>query len=180
MVLNRGYIHIITGNGPGKTTSAFGLGFRAAGHGLKVHIIQFLKSGWHGTQYGEVKTASKIKNIIVSQFGSGKFFRLKDEKIIEKDLEIVQKGFEFSKKVINGGNFDLVVLDEILVAVYFGLIKISSVIDLLKNKPSNVELVLTGRYAPKKLFRFADYISEIKEIKHPYPKKEKGRIGIEI
>lgn len=169
--LKTGLIHIYTGNGKGKTTSALGCSLRAVGQGLKVCFIQFMK----GYEYGETKI--KIKNLKVKQFGRAIF--VNKENPNKKDIELARKGFEFAKKVINSKEYNLVVLDEINVAIDFNLIKLKDVLELIKNKPKEVEIVLTGRNAKKELIELADYVSEINEVKHPYQKGIKQRKGIE-
>ncbi|MEM3068392.1 MAG: cob(I)yrinic acid a,c-diamide adenosyltransferase [Nitrososphaerales archaeon] len=175
--IEKGLVHIITGKGKGKTTSAIGQGLRAAGHGLKVYMIQFMKGEFEGKKYGEIKSIKKFRNFNVIQFGSGKL--LSHGAPNETDFKLARKGFEHAKKIINSNKYDMVILDEIWVAVHHNLIDLSEVIDLIKKKPEHVELVLTGRYAPKEAYDYADYVSEIKKIKHPYSKGLKARIGVE-
>lgn len=168
--IKNGLIHIYTGNGKGKTTSALGLSLRAIGHGKKVCFIQFMK----GYEYGE--TLVKVKNLKIKQFGRKNFVDKKNK----KDIELAKEGLEFAKKVIKSKKYDLVVLDEINVAVNFNLIPLEDVINLIKNKPKETEIILTGRYAKKELIELADYVSEIKEVKHPYQRGIKARKGIEF
>ncbi|MEM3382429.1 MAG: cob(I)yrinic acid a,c-diamide adenosyltransferase [Nitrososphaerales archaeon] len=175
--IKKGFVHIITGKGMGKTTSAIGLGLRAVGHGLKVYMIQFMKGEWEGKKYGEIKSIKKFRNFKVAQFGSGEL--VSHHSPTKKDLELAKKGFEYAKRIINSSKYDMVILDEIWVAVHHKLIKLSEVISLIEKKPEHIELVLTGRYAPKKAYDYADYVSEIKKIKHPYSKGLKAREGIE-
>ncbi|MHA1596397.1 MAG: cob(I)yrinic acid a,c-diamide adenosyltransferase [Candidatus Asgardarchaeia archaeon] len=169
-----GLIHLYTGNGKGKTTASIGLGVRAAGQGLKVCMIEFLKGR---KDLGEIKIKDRIPNFEIFQFGRENFV-FKD-KIKREDLEIARRGFDFAKKTIMGGDFDLVILDEVTLAVYFGLIELSSLIELLKSKPKHVEVVLTGRYADPALVEIADLVTEMREIKHPYRKGIGARRGIE-
>ncbi|MGQ9469354.1 MAG: cob(I)yrinic acid a,c-diamide adenosyltransferase [Nitrososphaerales archaeon] len=175
--IEKGLVHIITGEGMGKTTSAIGLGLRAVGHGLKVYMIQFMKRESKGKEYGEIKSIKKFRNFKVAQFGSGKL--ISHSTPTETDFELAKKGFEHAKEVISGSKYDMVILDEIWVAVHHKLISLSEVISLIKNKPENIELVLTGRHAPKEAYDYADYVSEIKKIKHPYSKGVKARLGVE-
>lgn len=172
MPIKNGLIHIYTGNGKGKTTSALGLSLRAVGRGMKVCIIQFMK----GYEYGETKI--KIKNLKIFQFGRAGFVDKKNPS--KEDVELAKEGYEFAKKVIKSKKYDLVILDEINVAIEFKLIKLEDVLELIKNKPKNLELILTGRYAKKELISIADYVSDINEIKHPYQKGIKARKGIEF
>ena len=170
--MKKGLVQIYTGNGKGKTTAALGLALRAAGAGFKVYICQFIKS----KLYSEIKTLKKLKNIKVEQCGRGCFIKGKPKKI---DLIYAQKGLYRSKQIIASGKYDLVVLDEANIALKLGLIKTKDIVNMIKHKPSSVELVLTGRYCPRALLKHADLITEMKDIKHPYKKGIKARLGIE-
>ncbi|HII95427.1 MAG TPA: cob(I)yrinic acid a,c-diamide adenosyltransferase [Candidatus Methanofastidiosum sp.] len=170
----KGLIQVYTGNGKGKSTAAFGLALRASGRGLKTIIIQFMKQG---NTYGEHFAIAKIENIEIVSFGKPKFVNFKNPS--KEDIELVNEAFEFSKKTINSGKYDIVILDEINIALNFKLLEIEKVIDLLKNRPENLEVVLTGRLAPQELIDLADLVSEIVEIKHPYQKGIGAREGIE-
>jgi len=167
-----GFVHIYTGNGRGKTTAAIGLAIRAAGAGFKVAIIQFLK----GMEYSEVKALKTISSIELHQYGRKCFIRSAPEK---EDIEIAQKGISLAEKLIKSGKYRLVILDEINVAIYFGLISTARVLNIVKNRPENVDILLTGRYAPKELIDLADLVTEMVEIKHYYRKGIKGRKGFE-
>ncbi len=170
--MNFGFVHIYTGNGKGKTTAAFGLAIRAAGNGYKTFIGQFLK----GVKYGELEIEKFTEGLVkVKQFGKPSFVH----EITEEDKKLAQKGFDECKKAIFSGDYNIVILDEINVALYFKLIELNKVIELIKNKPENVEIVLTGRYAPKELIELADLVTEMKEIKHYYQKGIEAREGIE-
>ena len=168
-----GLVQVYTGNGKGKTTAAIGQAIRACGHGLKVFMIQFMK----GREYGELKLARGMKNFTIEQYGLDTFVEKNNP--TEEDLELAQNGLERARQVIMSGNYDIVILDEINVAIDYGLIKLDAVINLIKNKPKGVELILTGRYAPREIIRIADLVSEIKEVKHHYTKGIKARKGIE-
>jgi cob(I)alamin adenosyltransferase len=171
--VNKGYIHIYTGNGKGKTTAAFGLALRASGAGLKVYIGQFIK----GKVYHEIKALNKnFPNITIRQFGLGCFI-LKDP--TKEDKEAAQSGFEKIKIIIEGSKYDLVIMDEVNIALYFQLIDLQDLIEVIRNKPAPVELVLTGRYAPDELIACADLVTEMKEIKHYYQNGIEARKGIE-
>ncbi len=167
-----GYVHVYTGNGKGKTTAALGLAVRAAGRGYKTFIGQFLK----GVEYGELKIEEFTNGLVkIRQFGKKTFVH----DITEEDIKLAEKGFEECRKAIFSGNYHIVVLDEINVAIYFRLIKTEDVVKLIKEKPKGVEIVLTGRYAPKVLIEIADLVSEIREVKHYYQKGIEARDGIE-
>lgn len=170
--LKRGFIHIYTGNGKGKTTAAIGLAIRAAGAGLKVYIGQFLKGGY----YSELNALKKFKNIKVEQFGRGCFIK---KKATKEDLKLAKNGLEKVKKIISEGVCDVMILDEINVAVHLKLLKLNDVINLIKKMPKKMELILTGRYLHPKILKIADLISEVKEVKHYYKKGIKARRGIE-
>ncbi len=167
-------IQIYTGNGKGKTTAAIGLGIRAIGHGYKVLMVQFMKGE---DIYGEIKALKNIPNFEVYQFGLKTFVKKGDLK--EKEIKITREGFLFAKEKIMSKNYFLVILDEINIAIDYGLIPLEEVIELLKNSPKETEIVLTGRYCPKELYEYADLVSEIKEVKHPFQKGFFGRKGID-
>lgn len=170
----KGLIEVYTGNGKGKSTAAFGLALRASGRGLKSIIIQFMKQG---TSYGEHFAIEKIKNIEIVSFGTPKFVNFKNPS--KEDIDLAKEALEFSKKAINSIKYDIVILDEINIALHFKLIELEKVIDMLKNKPESVEVILTGRSAPNELIEIADLVSEIIEVKHPYQKGFGAREGIE-
>jgi len=173
MRLKRGYIQVYTGKGKGKTTAALGLALRAAGAGLKVYIGQFIKKGC----YSEVKALKKYrKNIKIEQFGRGCFIRKKPN---EKDIALAKRGLNIIREIIAANKYDLVILDEINVALYFNLVSVKDVQNVLKNKPKNIELILTGRKAPKEILKCADLITEMQEIKHYYCRGVSNRIGID-
>ena len=175
--LKEGYVHLITGDGPGKTTSAIGLAIRAMGNGLKVCIVQFMKSNQTGKEYGELNFLKGSKNIMIKQFGTG--FFLKKGKYSSKDRHIAAEGLKFAKKIMFSGKVDLIILDEVNVALDFGLLNIEDVLTLIKSKPKNVELILTGRNAPKELYKEVDYAVLINSLKHPYDQGVQARKGIE-
>ncbi len=173
MKLKKGYIQVYTGNGKGKTTAALGLALRAAGAGLKVYIGQFIKSG----KYSEIKTLKKLKrNIKVEQFGRECFVTKKPK---EKDIALAKRGISIVKNVISKGKYDVAILDEINIALYFKLIPLKDIIEILKNKPKKMEIILTGRHAPKKILKIANLVTDMKEIKHYYKRGIKARCGIE-
>jgi len=167
-------LHIYTGNGKGKTTASLGLGLRAVGAGKKVLLIQFLKDG----KSSEIKVIKKIKNFDFKTFGRKGF--VNKDNLLKKDFDLAMQGFNFVQKVIKSKKYDLMILDEINVANYFGLIKTEDLIDLIKKIPSKTELILTGRKASKKLIQLADLVTGMKEIKHYYTKNIKPRKGIEF
>lgn len=167
-------IHIYIGNGKGKTTAAIGLGLRAVGAGKKVLLVQFLKDG----QSSEIKAVKKIRNFDFKSFGKKGF--INKNNLTEKDFNHAKRGFNFVQKAISSKKYDLIILDEINPANYFGLIKTEDLINLIKKTPSKTELILTGRKPAKKIIQTADLITEMKEIKHYYKKGLKARKGIEF
>jgi len=173
--LKEGLVQVYTGNGKGKTSAAFGLALRAIGRGLKVYIIQFIKGGF---DYGELYIIDKLPNLKLKAFGQGKFVTQFPPS--KKDVKIAKEALELAKKIVKSGEYDIVILDEVNVAMSLRLIKTEEVINLIKEKPEHVELVLTGRYAPKEIIDIADLVTEMKEIKHPFQKGIPPRKGIEF
>ena len=174
--MKQGLIQIYTGDGKGKTTSALGLAMRARGHGLKVCYIYFHKEPrkW---EYGEHKI---LKKIGVKVFGFAKehpyfFKKINPEKVREACL----KGLGFVKGIFKSNNYDILILDEILISLRDGFLKEEEILEIFNDKPRNLELVLTGRGATDKIIENSDLVSEIKKIKHPYDKSTKRRKGIE-
>lgn len=173
--LNKGLVHVYTGNGKGKTTASLGLAVRAMGHGFKVFMLQFMKGS---KEYGELKAAENyLPNLIIVQSGLETF--VSKDNPSRADLDLAKQGLDTARKVIQEGHYDLVILDEINVAVDFNLLDVDDVVDLIKTKPNHVELVLTGRYVPKKIADQADLISDITLVKHPYYQGVPARKGIE-
>ena len=171
----RGLVHIYTGAGKGKTTASLDMVLRACGHGWKVLMICFMKGD---PNYGEVKISEKIPNFTLIQSGLPTF--VKKGEPSPEDLRLAQDGFERAKKAVKKNEVDLLILDEINVAVDYGLIALEEVVELMHNKPDSMDLVLTGRYANPEIVKIADLVSEILEIKHPYQKGILGREGIDF
>lgn len=172
--LEKGLVQVYTGDGKGKTSAAFGAALRAIGRGLKVYIIQFIKGGF---DYGELYVVEKLPNLKVAAFGRGKF--VTEVSPHEEDVKLAREAFELAKKVIQSGEYDMVILDEINIALNLKLVNADETLQLIKNKPTHVELILTGRYAPPKIIEAADLVTEMKEIKHPFTLGIKPRKGIE-
>ena len=169
----KGLIQVYTGDGKGKTTAALGLALRAAGRNMKVLIVQFMKK-W---DYGELHSVELIPNIILRTFGTKDFvYKGKAKKI---DYEEAEKAFSFGAEGMQSGDYDIVIFDELNMALYYELLDLKEVIEKLKGKPDNVEVVITGRRAPEEIIEIADLVTEMKEIKHPYQKGIKARMGIE-
>lgn len=169
----KGYVHVYTGNGKGKTTAMLGLALRASGAGLKVYIGQFVKS----MAYSEVKAIEGfLPNVVIEQYGPGCFLK---HAPIAKDAEITKQGLEKAIKALLSGDYDIVMLDEINVAIHLGLLDVESVLEMIRQKPKNIELVLTGRYALPQIINSADLVSEINEVKHYYTADVLSREGID-
>ena len=171
----KGYTHIYTGNGKGKTTAAMGLAMRAVGAGLKVYIGEFIK----GMEYGEVKVIhQRFPEITVDLYGLDVGCII-DRKVTAEDYQAAADGLAKAKAALASGNYDLVILDEITIPVSLGLLNEEEVIALIKQKPEETELVLTGRYASPSLIEEADLVSEMKEVKHYYQQGVLSRTGID-
>lgn len=168
-----GKIQVITGNGKGKTTSAFGLAARAAGHGLKIIIIQFMKGQ---INYGELASAQKL-GIEVVQFGRPDFVNPKNPDPV--DVKMAMDGLEKVKQASSSGDYDIVIADELNVALHFNLVPLEEVLFLMENKNPHTELVITGRYAKSEVIEAADLVTEMKEIKHYFNAGQGAREGIE-
>ena len=172
--LERGLVQIYTGDGKGKTSAAFGLALRAIGRGLKVYVIQFIKGGF---DYGELYVVDKLPNLTLKAFGRGSFITEKPPR--KRDFQLAEEALTLAEGIIKGGEYDIVILDEINVALSLKLVKIERVLEQIKNKPRHVELVLTGRRAPDEIIEAADLVTEMREIKHPFNKGCQARKGIE-
>ena len=170
----KGLVQVFTGNGKGKTTAALGTILRAVGHGWRVFIVFFMKGNY---DYGEYSTLAKLPNVDMASFG---FRHLTDPTNIKpEEIEQARLALVAAREAVFSGNYDLVVLDEVNVALGFNLIELDEVVKLIRAKPSNVELILTGRYADTKLIELADLVTEMVKVKHPFDKGIKARKGIE-
>ena len=169
----QGYVQVYTGDGKGKTTAAFGLALRAVGAGLKVYIAQFVK----GMDYSELKSIERYSDLItLKQYGRGCFIR---NEPAEEDIRLAREALEEVRAIIHSGDYQLVILDEANIAVFYNLFSIDDLIELIDTRPSGVELVITGRRADPRLIEKADLVTEMKEIKHYYEKGIEARKGIE-
>lgn len=169
-----GTIQVYTGDGKGKTTAALGLALRAVGHDLTVYILQFMKGS---PDYGELRAAEMLPGLIIEQSGRDEFVDRQNPAPV--DVELAEAALKKAREAIAGGEYDIVILDEINVALDFGLLALNDVLELLRIKPAHVELVLTGRAAHPEIVRRADLVSEVLKIKHHYDAGVAGREGIE-
>lgn len=173
MKLEKGFVQVYTGNGKGKTTAALGLALRGAGAGMKIFIAQFVK----GMKYSELDALKRLEpEIVIHQYGRGCFIMGKP---VAEDYTAAEQGLSESRKALVSGDYDMVILDEIHIALHFGLVSREDVLKMMENRPRNVELVLTGRYAPEEIMEKADLVTEMKEIRHYYEKGTPARTGIE-
>ncbi|HEU23640.1 MAG TPA: cob(I)yrinic acid a,c-diamide adenosyltransferase [Mesoaciditoga lauensis] len=166
------YVHVYTGNGKGKTTAAIGLAMRAFGAGLHVSFIQFVK----GRYTSEMKSFEKL-GIEFFQGGRPEFIIGKPAK---EDIDAALNTLNYARERVSCGKYDLVILDEINIAVYLKLLTENDVIDLVNSRSERTEIVLTGRYATDRIIEMADLVTEMKEIKHYYTKGVQQRVGIEV
>lgn len=175
MPLQTGYIQVYTGNGKGKTTAAIGLAVRALGSGLKVLFVQFMKN----YPYGEIKILQKLhENLVFKRYGTDEFV-LKKQPPSDALLKEVHEGLEEARQAMRSQRFDIIILDEVLVSIYFKLFNTQDILTFMDQKPPRVELVLTGRYCPPEIADKADLVTEMKEIRHYYSKGVLARKGIE-
>lgn len=171
-MLNKGYIQVYTGNGKGKTTASLGIALRTICAGNKVFMGQFMK----GQDYSELKATELLPGLVMEQFGDTEFFKGQPA---PKDYENANKGLDRIREVIKNGEYDMVILDEINTTLFFNLLDVKDVLEVLSLKPENMELILTGRYAPDEIIDAADLVTEMKEIKHYFTKGVMARRGIE-
>ena len=169
---------VYTGKGKGKTTAALGIALRAAGYEKKTCMIQFIKGSWH---YGEMDSSKRLEpEFEMVAIGKG-FVGIIDDKSPKEDHEKVAKeAIRISNEKIQSGNYDIVILDEINYAVNLNLISVDDVLNIIKRKPKEVNLVLTGNYAKDEVIKIADLVTEMKEIKHPFQKGIKAKEGIDF
>ena len=168
----KGYIHVYTGNGKGKSTAAFGLAVRALCAGKRVYVGQFVKS----MKYNETKLESMFEHIRIEQLGRGCFIHKDPEQI---DVDMAHEGLAHCAEILKSGDYDVVILDELNIALYFGLVQVKEVLEAIRNRNPKVEVVVTGRYAPQELIDEADLVTEMKEVKHYYQQGVLSRNGID-
>lgn len=168
----KGYIHVYTGNGKGKTTAAFGVALRSLLNDKKVYVGQFIK----GMKYSETAIENYFDTIKIEQFGDGCFINRKPS---EEDKIMAENGLSKIKSILTSSEYDLVILDELTIALYFKLISLKDVIDILKSKREEVEVIITGRFCPQELIDLADLVTDMTEVKHYYTQGVLSRKGID-
>ena len=178
---NRGLIHVYTGSGKGKTTAALGLALRAAGHGWHTYVGQFMK----GQDYGELRAATLLGTdaagqplLTMAQFGKPTFTHV--DGVTAEDIRMAQEGLAQAREAMLSERYEIVVLDEINVALHFELLTVSEVLQAIDQKPDRVELVLTGQRVPDEILDRADYITVMQQDRHPYQRGILARKGIEF
>jgi cob(I)alamin adenosyltransferase len=173
----KGLVHIYTGDGKGKTTAAVGLGIRACGRGLRVLMVQFLK----GADTGEIHTLKRLEPgfTLYRSTETKKFTWNMNAEELRQTAESQKSIFDYAVEAAKSGNWDMVILDEVMGALGTGMLRLKDIAEFIGAKPEGLELVLTGRNAPAELIGLADYVSEIKAVRHPMEKGIPARIGIE-
>jgi len=173
----KGLIIVFTGPGKGKTTAALGTAFRSIGQGLKVLMVQFIKGSWH---YGELDTCGMLggDRIKILPMGRG-FVKVGVEKPDPEDVRMVEEAWQYASQAIAGGEYDMVILDEVNYAVSYRMLDPARVVETLKRKPEMVHVILTGRNAHASIVEIADLVTEMREVKHPYQKGILAQRGIE-
>jgi cob(I)alamin adenosyltransferase len=169
----KGYVQVYTGDGKGKTTAALGLALRASGHGLHTYIGQFMK----GQRYGELDALRDHPFIVLEQHGESRCIRR--EEVTPEHVAQARRGLGRAREAMLSGEYDIIVLDEVNVAIWFGLLTVEEVLAFLDQKPAHVEVILTGRRAPQELIDRADLVTEMREVKHYYAQGVPAREGIE-
>lgn len=171
-----GLVMVYTGDGKGKTTAALGQALRAIGHGGRVFMIQFMKGS---RNYGEIQAVERyLPRMTIIQSGLDSFVDRSNPS--EADIALARQGLALAREKIASGLFDLVILDEINVAVDYGLVSLGEVVEVVRGRPPGIDLVLTGRYAPREILELADLVSEVREVKHHYRKGIQARAGVEF
>ncbi len=171
--MKKGFVQIYTGDGKGKTTAALGLTLRACGHGLHIFIAQFTK----GMDYGELSSLKRFADLVtIRQYGRSCFIHNRPE---EEDIRLARSGWKEVREALVDGKHDIIILDELGIALHYELLSLKEVEELIREKPEGLELVLTGRKMPEELFALADLVTEMREIKHYYREGVKAREGIE-
>ncbi len=169
---------VYTGKGKGKTTAALGIALRATGYNKKICMIQFIKGSWH---YGEMDSSKRLEpEFELITVGKGFVGIIDDKSSKEEHKEIAKEAVKISNEKIHSGNYDIIILDEINYAVNLELISVDDVLNLIKSKPPEMDLVLTGNYAKDEVIEVADLVTEMREIKHPFQRGIKAKKGIDF
>jgi cob(I)alamin adenosyltransferase len=175
---SKGLVIVYTGNGKGKTTASLGMCIRAAGHKKKVKIIQFIKGTWH---YGELDGIKLLSDYVeLEQMGKGFVGIIDDKEDISTHIQAAEKALEQSREEMLSGKYDILILDELNVALKLNLLKIEAVLDLIKDKPERMHLVITGRDAHEKVIELANLVTEMREIKHPFQEGILAQEGVDF
>lgn len=174
-MVKRGLVQVYTGDGKGKTTAALGQALRAVGHGWQVKVFQFMKGN---PNYGEIQAARWLPGLTIVQCGRDEFVNPDNPEPV--DVKLAREGLEMARQEIAGGGSDMVVLDEVNVACAFGLVEVAAVLELVRARPPQLDLILTGRYAPPEIIAEADLVSEVRDTKHHYYQGVAAREGIEF
>jgi cob(I)alamin adenosyltransferase len=169
-----GLVIVNTGHGKGKTTAALGTAIRAIGVGFKVKMIQFIKGSW---DYGELRVAERLEGLEIVPMGEGFTWETKNR---ERDVEVAGRAWAACRKAIEKNEYDLLIFDEINITMALGYLDVGVVIEALKARPNDMHVILTGRDAPQELIDFADLVTEMKEIKHPFNEGINAQRGIEF
>ncbi len=176
--MEKGLVIVYTGGGKGKTTAALGMALRAVGHNQKICIIQFIKGSWH---YGELNSLKRLEpEVELITMGKGFVGIIDDKSPREEHEKIAKEGIKLTKEKIQSKKYDTIILDEVNYAVNLGLIELNDVLDLIKTKPSELNLVLTGNHAKPEIIEAADLVTEMREIKHPFKSGIKAKKGIDF
>ena len=170
----KGLVQVFTGDGKGKTSAALGIVLRALGHGLRVCIVVFMKGNY---PYGEWQALSQLPGVEVHKFGTEEFVDPHNLKPLE--IEGAREGLACSRQAMLSSKFDIIVMDEVNVAAAWQLIELDDLVTLIKDRPGNVELILTGRGADKKIIELADLVTECSKVKHPYDRGILARRGLD-
>ena len=175
---SNGLVIVYTGGGKGKTTAALGIALRAAGYNHKICMIQFIKGSWH---YGEMNSSKRLEpEFELVAIGKGFVGIIDDKSSRQEHKNIAKEAIRISKERIQSEKYNVVILDEINYAIDLGLVNVNDVIDLIKTKPTKLNLVLTGNHAKKEIIEMADLVTEMKEIKHPFKSGIKAKKGIDF
>jgi cob(I)alamin adenosyltransferase len=173
-----GLVIVYTGKGKGKTTAALGMALRAVGYNYKICMIQFIKGSWH---YGEMTSSKRLEpEFELTAIGKGFVGIIDDKSPIELHKEIAAEALHIAKEKIQSKKYDIVILDEINYAINLGLIKLEDVLEMIKMKPSSLNLVLTGNHVKDEIIEVADLVTEMREIKHPFKEGIKAKKGVDF